>query len=137
MKIYRLSQEKKLTCIIVQGNPQYGGLLAESFYNDIRIICEKHGFLVSMDKGKPHTMPPNADLWICHSRGCGRIRFADKNQEYIAIGTSGTKLKNVINHPNDDLGKIPNKYHFLIPPELERKIVQMKEKLISKKNEDL
>jgi hypothetical protein len=139
MKIIKVSQitpkENQLTCVIVRGNPKFITPQRESFYSEIKNLCERNGFQVIMDAGSPHTMPTKSDLWICHSSGCGRIRFADPTQKYIAIGTSGTKLKNVLNHPLDDLKEIPNEYHFTVPPNLELTIVKMKNIILNKLKE--
>ena len=79
--------------IIVKGNPKFTtdpkvSHLASSFYSDIRTKLETRGYKVEMDDGKDFTIPNiNASLWVGHSRGIGRLRFAPDTVKTYALQT--------------------------------------------------
>lgn len=68
----------KKTAIVIKGNPKFieGNPEADRFYEGVRKILEDNGFAVSFDPGEPYTQPQPADLWVGHSRGVDRLRFA-------------------------------------------------------------
>ncbi len=97
----------KRTAVIIEGNREYmsgpGKTLMDPFYNQIHSYLEQKGYSVTRDPGLPYTSPPKADLWIGHSRGCDRLRFAPQGTKTIAFGTNGNTLKGtntiIVNHP--------------------------------------
>lgn len=77
----KLSEElpKRKRAIIIKGNPKFtlDSNEAENFYNNIANHLGSRGYDISFDPGEPHTVPDEtADLWIGHSRGADRLRFA-------------------------------------------------------------
>ena len=98
------------TAIIIKGNPELivGNPLAEEFYNKLKFFLEKLGYAVSFDPGEPYTTPAAADLWIGHSRGADRLRFAPPGTVTIGIGVPETEEPPtfaIINHPDDTVAK--------------------------------
>jgi hypothetical protein len=113
------------TAIIIKGNPKYidNNQKAENFYNDVKSFLEDLNYKVSFNSGKPYTTPPSADLWIGHSRGCDRLRFASKNTLTISLGTKGG-----INHPKDTAflkDKKPNEFHYILTEEMKSEIIKL------------
>ena len=111
---------------IIKGNPEYitNNAKASEFYDNLRKLIEEKGYKVNMDEGEPHTIPPETDhAWVGHSRGIDRLRFAPKN--VITIATGFPEDKSGVNHPLDDaeVGRIPNKYHYTLTPEMKEAIV--------------
>jgi hypothetical protein len=74
------SSAKKKTAVIVTGNPLFvkGNPSAIRFYGEIEEYLKGIGYAVSRDPGDAYTSPPKADIWIGHSRGADRMRFAPK-----------------------------------------------------------
>lgn len=115
--------DKTLTVVIIQGNPKYirGNPTAKAFYESIRKYLESAGCEVSFDPGEPYTLPKTADIWIGHSRGTDRLRFAPKTVTVLAFGSS---IDGAINHPEDNAvkktwkGEAPNAYHFTFTDEM-------------------
>lgn len=65
------------TAVIIKGNPRWiNNQAANDFYNSIAELIKSRGYDVSFDAGLPHTAPPVANLWVGHSRGADRLRFA-------------------------------------------------------------
>ena len=130
----RVSQEddaSPVRVVVIQGNPKYirGNPKAKEFYLDIKAYIEKQGGIVSFDPGEPMTIPKvKADIWIGHSRGCDRLRFAPDGVKTIALGSSD---KNAINDPEDNAitftGKPdpnwkPNDHHFTLTDAMKKAI---------------
>ena len=115
---------KSKTAVIILGNPKYikGNDDAINFYKGLKGYLEDLGYSVTFDKGEPHTEPPKADLWVGHSRGADRLRFAPEGVKVLGIGANTAKSLGytVINHPNDSavLGGPPNQYHFTLTGEM-------------------
>lgn len=111
------------SAVLVTGNPAYiNNPLATNFYNTLQAHLEGKGYSVSRDPGEDHTMPSKADLWVGHSRGAGRFRFAPQGQKFISLGSN---MPGAINHPKDvafNKGNVPDKYHFEVTPEMLEKI---------------
>ena len=116
------------TAIIVKGNPKYVGnnLDADRFYNEIKEFIENLDYSVKFDPGEPYTQPEQADLWIGHSRGVDRLRFAPKETLTISLGSDDP---NSINHPLDNSVKefsdkdyVPNKFHYVLSDEMKEEI---------------
>lgn len=84
---------KKLIAIIIKGNPKYITNpkikpLADKFYDEIKSMLEQLGYIVKFDDGLPYTLPDtNAVIWIGHSRGNDRLKYAPKNIITIALDT--------------------------------------------------
>ena len=78
---------RKPSAVIIKGNPKWikGNDLAAKFYNQIADHLRQKQYSVTFDKGEPHTQPPVADLWIGHSRGVDRLRFAPKGTKTIDL----------------------------------------------------
>lgn len=82
---------KRKKAVIIKGNPYYleQGPDTEgyaAYYRDIENELRKAGYEdVVYDKGEPMTSPPPADLWVGHSRGASRLRFAPKGTKTLNI----------------------------------------------------
>lgn len=112
------------TAVIIKGNPKFieGNKYADAFYNDLKDFLVMLGYEVDFDAGEPHTVPHKADLWISHSRGSDRLRFAPEGTKTIALGTEGG-----INNPDDHAlkpGDVPEKAHYILTEEMKEKITQ-------------
>lgn len=131
----------KKTAVIVKGNPKLidGNTKADVFYNELKIFLESLGFEVSFDVGEPFTQPQNADVWIGHSRGADRLRFALPAIITIGIGVPESEEQNnfhVVNHPDDKMTKrkfdsgeiiegdknITDDNHYLLTEEMKNEI---------------
>lgn len=105
------TNRKKLTAVIIKGNPKritkktYKGI-----YEDLKKFLEKLGLEVFFDDGSPYTTPPIADIWIGHSRGVDRLKFAPKETLTIKIGSHDT---DAINHPEEVTSSDPKDYDKL------------------------
>lgn len=79
----------KRKAVIIKGNPKFvegsQKKLAEPFYNNLKELLEAKGYETSYDAGEPHTTPEAADLWVGHSRGQDRLRFAPEGTRTLAI----------------------------------------------------
>lgn len=118
----RIKTSAKQTAVIITGNPKFiaENTEAESFYDQIQRHLENHGFRVSRDPGNDFTEPPAADLWVGHSRGEGRLRFAPSGTRTVAIGVD---VPGAVNHPDDVLdghitGKPPPSAHYQLTDEM-------------------
>lgn len=114
------------TAIIIKGNPKF--IKNNDFYQEIADYLTSKGFSVEFDNGEEYTIPPKADIWIGHSRGADRLKYAPKETKTIAFGS---KLPNAINHPKDDvetsfhtISKSPPEYHFVFTDEMKKAIDQ-------------
>jgi hypothetical protein len=110
------------TAVIIKGNSKFieGNVSAENFYKDLRTFFEELGYTVSFDDGEPYTTPPMADLWIGHSRGSDRLRFAPEGTKTLSLG-----IKGGINHPKDKAilpGQIPDEFHYILSDEMKSQI---------------
>ena len=93
MKIHRMKKQaaKRKKAVIIKGNPYYleqgpdtAGYAA--YYKDIENELRSAGYDdVIYDRGEPMTLPPPADLWVGHSRGASRLRFAPKGTKTLNI----------------------------------------------------
>ncbi len=101
------------SAVIITGNPRYikNNPKAETFYRDIEDHLSALGYTVQRDPGEPYTSPVFADLWIGHSRGADRLRFAKPGTRTIAFGSS---REGAINHPDDIVNVTP---HTFTPPD--------------------
>ncbi|BDD79634.1 hypothetical protein [Burkholderia phage FLC9] len=101
--------------IIIQGNPKYLRQpkirpLAEKFYGEIKSLLEEKGYVVEFDPGKPYTHPKiYAAVWVAHSRGIDRLRFARPSTKRIALQT---KDHDQTFADNDERGTSPLHYEL-------------------------
>ena len=112
----------KPTAVLVTGNPKHitGNPHAKAFYDQVHQALEQQGYHVTRDPGAPFTQPKPADLWVGHSMGVDRLRFAPEGTRTIALG-----VPEGIHHPEDNVlavlaGKdtTPNLHHFTLTPEM-------------------
>lgn len=74
--------------IIIKGNPQYieGNEDADKFYNELKTMLDNLGYAAEFDPGEPHTIPDeSAALWVGHSRGKDRLRFAPETVKTLYV----------------------------------------------------
>ena len=134
---------KKLRAVIIKGNPKYiNTSLARGYYSKIESFLKTHGVHdVTMDAGDYETRPRlDADLYIAHSRGCGRKKYmpVDKQKVFLSFGTAGG-----VNDPVDlkwikevyvkGTHQQPPKEHFVFIQAQQDAILDLLEK-INKKN---
>jgi DNA-directed RNA polymerase beta subunit/predicted GNAT family acetyltransferase len=139
-KVKTASEATTLTAVIIKGNPKFvlNNPQADRFYKEIKTYLEDKGFSVEMNDGKAYTAPDQADLWIGHSRGVDRLRFATGMTKTLMFGSGE---KGAINHPQDGVSTLddsaytpdtyptPNQYHFAFTEEMKRaidRVAQMK-----------
>ncbi len=96
------------SAVIIKGNPALvnNNERADIFYKELASFLEQLGFSVKFDFGEPHTTPPPADLWVGHSRGSDRLRFAPPETLTIGIGvpeSTGDTPFPIVNHPDDKM----------------------------------
>ena len=135
------------TAVIIKGNPELvsGNPRADAFYNELKVFLESLGFVVVFDPGESHTTPPAALVWIGHSRGADRLRFAPEGTVVIGIGAPQSEEGNnfpVVNHPDDEMAKLVYKngrvvkndnkipddtYHYVLSDEMKEKIKKILE----------
>lgn len=107
--------DKKPIAVVIKGNPKYLDdpkvkPLAEAFYAEVKQILEKSGYQVEFDTGEPYTLPnKKATLWVGHSRGIDRLRFAGAKIKSMALETMD-KGKSYAN--TDDQGYDPDHYRL-------------------------
>ena len=112
---------RKLRAVVIRGNPA-----AAKFYADVGGPLSGLGYDVDYDPGEPYTEPPPADLWVGHSRGADRLRFAPPTTRTVAVGSN---LPGAINHPDDDVdasfhrtGGAPPATHYELTPEMRERL---------------
>jgi hypothetical protein len=110
--------EDKQTAVIIRGNPKFvvDNPAAEDFYAKLQKHMEQQGYTVSQDAGEPHTTPAAANVWLGHSRGVDRFRFAPEGTRTI-----GLVAPDGINHPDDAAmkpGDVPTAAHYKLTPEM-------------------
>ena len=118
------ADEEVRKAVLITGNPKFllqQNELAEPFYRQIESLLKEHGYETQRDPGEAHTMPEPADLWVGHSRGADRLRFAPDTQATIAIGS---RMAEAVNDPEDDVatpfqrnGTLPPAAHYRVPAE--------------------
>lgn len=79
-----------MKAVIIKGNPYYASREEKAgydrFYAEVRAILLRAGYdQVVFDDGAPYTVPPKADLWVGHSRGKDRLRFAPKGTRTLRL----------------------------------------------------
>lgn len=107
--------KEKPLAIIIKGNPKYlddpkVSAMAKRFYSSIRKILVNKGYRVEYDPGEPMTSPKDgASVWIGHSRGIDRLRFAPRGVKTIALTTNDTHSSHL---DNDRTGHDPAHYEL-------------------------
>ena len=108
--------------VIITGNPHYitNNPKADAYYRAIEDHLAELGYSVKRDPGAPHTSPPPADLWIGHSRGADRLRFAPAGTRTVAFGSS---REGAVNHPADIVDQpagsfTPPDEHYVLTDEM-------------------
>lgn len=116
---YPTQEKAARSAVIIKGNPARQGA---DTYGGIYEMLAKHlqnsGYDVSFDPGEPFTTPPQADVWLGHSRGADRLRFATEAGVPLTIPI-GSKLPGAVNHPDDQVDIEPDAYDAL-PAETRR-----------------
>jgi hypothetical protein len=114
------------TAVIITGNPKFiiENPEADQFYATLAEILQEAGYRVSFDPGEPYTTPPPADVWVGHSRGVDRLRFAPEHTKTIAIGSRvAGSINNPAAHEEEfSLGARPLPAHFQLTPKMEREL---------------
>jgi hypothetical protein len=101
--------------IIIKGNPKYLRMpkvkpLAVKFYDELQSLLEAKGYEVEFDAGKAYTHPKMyAAVWIGHSRGIDRLRFARSSTKTIALQTKDHDQEF---ETNDERGTSPLHYEL-------------------------
>lgn len=86
------SVSEKPLAVVVMGNPKYIEdprlkTLATALYCQIKMFLQVK-YTVKFDAGEPFTHPDiHAKLWVGHSRGIDRLRFAPKGVKTIELQT--------------------------------------------------
>jgi len=120
------------SAVIVKGNPKFitNNPLANKFYNTIADYLRQKNHSVTFDKGEPYTQPANADLWIGHSRGIDRLRFAPKGTKTLDLSQYEHPVAKAFNAkyvPGQDI--LPPPHHYFFTKEMRQAI----DKLINEK----
>lgn len=108
-------KKEKPLAIIIGGNPKYLRKLkirplAEKLYAEIEQLLREKGYEVEFDEGKPYTIPKvYSAVWIAHSRGIDRLRFAPARVKTIALQTKDHDQKF---ETNDERGMSPLHYQL-------------------------
>lgn len=113
--------------VLITGNPQYieNNPKATQFYDEIQELLANLGYNVSRDPGEEYTEPKPADLWVGHSRGADRLRFAPEGTRTVSLGAKGG-----INHPEDtaaERGDVPGDAHFTLTDAMRQKFAEAEE----------
>lgn len=121
------NQETRPHAVIIHGNPRWVNgkdkVQADAFYTEIaQLLAKKYD--VSHDAGRPYTTPRAAALWVGHSRGADRLRFAEKGTKTIAVGSL---VHGSVNHPQDipTVGSRPAAAHYQLTPDMRRRILHV------------
>lgn len=112
------------TAILITGNPIYLNsqrfkTRAVVFYNEITELLKIQGFCVKEDPGLDYTVPPDADLWIAHSRGMDRLRWA-------APTTAVFRIDDHLPHDHLQANGEPSIKHFIVNDSLRQAILQLR-----------
>jgi hypothetical protein len=77
--------------------------IAKKFYDDIENYIRSLGVNdVVRWETVPMTMPPrNADLYVCHSRGCGRVKYMTDAERAVTVAI-GDLTKLTVSHMTRD-----------------------------------
>jgi hypothetical protein len=73
---------------IIKGNPDVDTANADkydAFYNQVAGVVNQAGLTSAFDPGLGGTLPPGGKIWIGHSRGADRLRFAPSGVATIRL----------------------------------------------------
>lgn len=119
--------------VIVQANPLYthNNSRAGKFYESLRKSLERKGWRVETDPGEPYTSPPRgARLWIGHSRGADRLKYAPERIRTIDLKDLSHGKDNTL-HPAYRRGAKPNAFHYVLTKKMREAIPEAKEVKVS------
>lgn len=129
---------RQTTIVIIKGNPRYitNNVRADRFYEDLRSFFTTLDCQVLFDAGEPYTLPLQADMWVGHSRGADRLRFAPKGTTAVGIGVPLTDTPPnfpIINHSKDEMctrvykkGDVyDDTYHYTLTNEMKEKLSEI------------
>ena len=123
-----------LRVVIIKGNLKWDVEACNKMYNTIQsfILSKFPTTDIVIDPGLPLTIPDKtAHIWIGHSRGTDRFKWADKKTQLLGLGTEKSSTYKVVNHPHDNtIGKniestIPNSDHYMFTDKMQESIVDM------------
>lgn len=77
-------------------------------YPKLEALLREQGFVVEYDPGREKTTPrKDAKVWVGHSRGCDRLRFAPAGVTTIAVGSPVRPwAPKPVNHPGDQPDRV-------------------------------
>jgi hypothetical protein len=86
----RMDKVASKSAVIITGNPKYiHGKDKDNYakyYNDIENTLKGVGYTdITRDPGNEYTEPRKANLWVGHSRGVDRLRFAPKGTKTLKV----------------------------------------------------
>lgn len=115
--------------VVIRGNPKFtaGNPAAAEFYSALAKVLAAQGYAVSEDAGEPYTVPAgDAAVWVGHSRGADRLRFAPPGVRTVAVGSN---RPGAVNHPADDVnlwpGEEPPPAHFDLTPDMAARLARL------------
>jgi 8-oxo-dGTP pyrophosphatase MutT (NUDIX family) len=130
------------SAVIVKGNPKYIDNNYDKYYSDIEKELRKAGYSdISFDSGEEGTIPAKADLWLGHSRGASRLRFAPEGTKTLRIDdyeNQNKEYNKAVDKLMSDLGAsniseipielrpIPGKEHYTMTAKLRDAIRNVK-----------
>lgn len=111
------------TAVLITGNPIYLNsqrfkTKAVAFYGEITDLLKSRGYCVKEDAGLDYTVPSDADLWIAHSRGMDRLRWAPP-------ATVVVRIDDYLPHDHLQANGEPSLKHFIVNDSLRRAILQL------------
>jgi hypothetical protein len=124
MSLFKLALEsaRRPIAVVIKGNPKYLedpeiAPLARQFYAHVAELLMARGYQVHFDKGAEYTTPNvKAAVWVGHSRGIDRLRFAPASVRTLELQT----LCHPLPHWTlDDIGRDPEHYR-LSPVDIRR-----------------
>lgn len=122
-----MNDRSQRTVVIIKGNPAYieNNSRADEFYTELSHFFEELGYTVTFNLGEPYTVPEKACVWVGHSRGADRLRFAPGGTRVIGIGVPQNKRNNfpTVNHPEDEFGV--HSAHYLLTDEMKKELIDL------------
>lgn len=85
------AKEKLRSAVIIKGNPYYTEQGPDvdnyaNYYKEIEDELRKAGYEdITYDRGDDYTTPRDADLWVGHSRGSGRLKYAPEGTKTLDV----------------------------------------------------
>lgn len=99
--LLKTTRDPARTVVLITGNPEVIAKHqqeAKAYYDAIARYVRELGYAVEIDAGADYTVPESAALWIGHSRGADRLRFAEPPTQTLAFGSP---ITGAINAPGD------------------------------------